>query len=217
MTTQEVSIKDYLTFSEEEKRKFYLQILQENKKTKSTTFYITAENLPKQAKIFPLYFKQPEGKLTFIAPLKRGDKKVSSLFFLCICECGTWIILESYSFRNNKQTCCAKCTTLKGNNIKNISGQIFGQLRALFPSSKRGKDGSVYWVCECIDCGFKQEVCGSNLKRPNGHLCGICGNKSRGEYTVGKLLKDNNISFEKEKTFEDCIYPFSKNLAKFDF
>lgn len=32
-----------------------------------------------------------------------------------------------------------------------------------------------------------------------------------------KILTANNISFEKEKTFPDCVFPDTKQLARFDF
>ena len=58
----------------------------------------------------------------------------------------------------------------------------------------------------------------SNLWRSKiGHLCEICGSSSRGEYAVAKLLQKYHIKFEREYTFDDCIYPFSSKKAKFDF
>ena len=34
---------------------------------------------------------------------------------------------------------------------------------------------------------------------------------------IGIILTANNISFEKEKTFPDCVFPDTKQLARFDF
>ena len=41
--------------------------------------------------------------------------------------------------------------------------------------------------------------------------------QSHGAYTIEKILTANNISFEKEKTFPDCVFPDTKQLARFDF
>lgn len=202
---------------EEEKIKFYKGILNNNFKAQSTTWYQTATNLAKQAKIFPVGYRQPNGNLQYIAPLRRGDKKITSLFFLCLCDCGNYCILESNSFRKEKQKSCFKCS-LKNCGKKvmtDLTGQVFGQLKAIKPTEKRGSDGSVYWLCECIDCGHQQEVVKYNL-RDRGHLCAICGSNSIGEYQVAKLLQENNINFVKEKVFDDCIYP-TGNKARFDF
>ena len=42
---------------------------------------------------------------------------------------------------------CPFCKIKNTTTMKDISGEIFGQLQALYPSEKRGKDGSVYWIC----------------------------------------------------------------------
>ena len=51
----------------------------------------------------------------------------------------------------------------------------------------------------------------------NGNVksCG-CLN-SAGEYQINKILKQNNIIFETQKTYEDCRFPDTNALAKFDF
>ena len=54
-------------------------------------------------------------------------------------------------------------------------------------------------------------------QKPNGHLsgqgCPKC-KSSKGEEEVRKWLAENNILFEEQKTFEDCVY---KSKLKFDF
>lgn len=46
--------------------------------------------------------------------------------------------------------------------------------------------------------------------------CG-CKKVSRGEEKIAYLLKENNIYFEREKTFENCRFIDTNRLAKFDF
>lgn len=218
MNIQKISLQQYLSFDELQKQKFYSLILKESKKSRNTTSYETALEISPQAKIPDYGFHQQNGNLTFIAPLRRTDKKIAALFYLCLCDCGEWVILEPYAFKKEERTQCPKCSLKKGQFIKNISGQVFGQLKALYPSNKRGKDGSVYWVCECIDCGYQQLVISYNLtKNKTGHLCAVCGAKSAGEYLIGKILQESNIPFEKEKQFSDCRFPDTQQLAKFDF
>ena len=218
MNIQQVSLNQYLTFDELQKQEFYSNILRESKKSKNTTNYKTALKISPQAKVPEYGFHQEHGHLTFIAPLRRTDKKIAALFYLCLCDCGEWVILEPYAFKKEERVQCPKCSVKNGQFIKDISGQIFGQLKALYPSNKRGKDGSVYWVCECVDCGYQQLVISYNLtKNKAGHLCGVCGAKSAGEYLIGKKLQELNIQFEKEKTFIDCKFPDTQQFAKFDF
>jgi len=40
---------------------------------------------------------------------------------------------------------------------------------------------------------------------------------SHGERKIGQLLKENNISFVREKTFESCRFTDTHALARFDF
>lgn len=212
-----VSLNDYLNMTEEYKIQFYKKIVQDNPKTKISTEYITNLSPAKQAKIPDFQFHQINGYLTYIAPLKRKDKEISSLFFLTICDCGNWHILEANSFRKEKQIFCYNCSKNNLTTMKDISGEIYGQLQALYPLSKRAKDGSVFWQCQCVDCGNLQEIPKYNLRKDKGHLCSCCGEKSKGEFKVASLLKENNISFEREKTFPNCKFKDSLSYARFDF
>ena len=218
MTIQDVTIDQFFKMQEEDKIKFYRQVLDDTPKTRPTTQYKTALKIAPQARIPNFKFHQKEGQLTFIVPLKRTDSNITSLFFLCLCDCGRWIILEANSFRKEKQTKCWDCSNKSGKHILDISGEIFGQLKALYPTEERGKDGSVYWMCECIDCGHQQKVIKYNLSKGKiGHLCAVCGGKSKGEYLISQILKNNKIPFEKEKVFKDCIFPDTLAPARFDF
>ena len=217
MNIEDISIDTYISMPENEKIKFYRLILDELPKANITTQYATAEKIAPQARLPQFLQTQKNGKLTFIAPLRRTDKKITSLFFLCVCNCGNWVILEGKAYRQNRQTSCNKCSSNRGKFVKDVKGLIFGQLKAIEVSDRRYKDGSVYWLCECIDCGHRQEVMSQNLWRNNGHLCEICGSSSKGEYLVAQLLNQHQIPFQREFKFKNCVYPFSKKMAKFDF
>lgn len=67
-----------------------------------------------------------------------------------------------------------------------------------------------------------KHICTNNhiyLQTPNNHLnshgCPIC-RTSKGETIIFNYLKERNISFEKEKTFDGCIGR-NNNKLKFDF
>lgn len=216
MTINELSIEQYLQLSEKEKIQFYQQIYKYNPKAKGYASYATKSILSKQAKVPKFLFKQDKGHLTYIAPLIRTDKNIRSLYFLVVCDCGKWAIVEAIKFRQQKQIQCVFCSLENITTMKDISGNVYGQLQALYPLNIRASDGSVYWQCKCIDCGNEQKVIKNNLEK-NGHLCAICGRKSKGEYKISKILQDLDIPFEKEKTFEDCRFEDTKAYAKFDF
>ena len=217
MTIFEISVNQYLNMSEEKKQIFYSMIVSDNPRSKITTAYATKINPPKQAKIPNFLDQQPNGQLQFVAPLYRSDKKVNGLYFLVICNCGKWEIVEGIKYRNEEQKTCVSCALSNISTMKDISGEIYGQLQAVYPLSKRASDGSVFWQCRCIDCGHEQSVVKNNLRKNKGHLCAVCGEKSKGEYKVAKMLQELGFSFEKEKIFTDCVFEDSNGFARFDF
>lgn len=62
---------------------------------------------------------------------------------------------------------------------------------------------------------------GSWWQAPYNHIqnkgCRCCTNRSKGEIKVESILKENNINFVREKTFDDCRNPESGAKLKFDF
>ncbi len=55
---------------------------------------------------------------------------------------------------------------------KDITGQRFGSLVALYPTNNKKSDGSIIWVCKC-DCGCYTLRTVSDLSRTNSkHHCG---------------------------------------------
>ena len=72
----------------------------------------------------------------------------------------------------------------------------------------------IIWHCIC-DCGNEYDVPSCLLKNGSVSSCGCLG-RSHGEEKIKQLLKENNIEFEAEKKFPNCI---SKKgaLLRFDF
>lgn len=135
----------------------------------------------------------------------------------CICDCGNEKDVLSSNLRKGLTQSCGclqKERAGKKTPIKDLSNQRFGKLVAQYPTSKR-LNGQVVWHCLC-DCGNETEVRSYNLVSGKTFSCG-CMKQSHGAYTIEKILTANNISFEKEKTFPDCIFPDTKQLARFDF
>ena len=70
-------------------------------------------------------------------------------------------------------------------------------------------------MCQC-ECGKKVIVLSSNLRNGHTQSCG-CSRRSHGEMAIEKLLKDNNIPFVIEKTFDSCRFQDTNINARFDF
>lgn len=55
--------------------------------------------------------------------------------------------------------------------LKNLTGQTFGRLTAISPTSRRDGKGSVYWKCRCV-CGREAEVTEDCLTSGSTISCG---------------------------------------------
>lgn len=154
------------------------------------------------------------GKLTVIE--RAGSTSGGIAKWLCQCECGNKTIVLGSHLRNGHTTSCGCVQKEKASqlNIKDITNNRYGKLTAIKRLNK--KQGTNYiWLCQC-DCGNTCEVDVNSLSQGKINSCG-CLNTSKGEYIIEKILIDNNISFEKQKTFESCRSPKTNALFKFDF
>ena len=161
------------------------------------------------------------------------DKKDKSrqAWWKCKCDCGNIISVRGQCLRTgNTQSCGCygfekrqegilksekvkqHCQELAKNNIKNLVGQKFGKLTVLELTDIR-KNGSPVWICKC-DCGNITYVTSNCLTKGDTKSCGCL--KSYGEEKISKILLNNNIPFEREKQFDNCILPSNKK-ARFDF
>lgn len=130
------------------------------------------------------------------------------ILFLCQCDCGKEIIVRGTDLRNGRKKSCG-CKK-----IKDLSQTKCRKLQPLFPTEER-QSGSVVWQCRC-DCGNVIKVSARNLTNNNTLSCG-CITSSIGEKNIENILKDNNISYEKEKIFSNFIYSNTGGRPRFDF
>lgn len=109
----------------------------------------------------------------------------------------------------------------KGKNAKDITGMKSGFLIALEPTEKRIKYGEksshVVWKCQCLNPEHKTpvycEATTMQITHKNKNSCGCI--KSVGEAKIIELLCENNIPFEKEKSFKECKSTYKP--YRFDF
>lgn len=100
------------------------------------------------------------------------------------------------------------------NCTKNITGETAGDWTALYPTGRKSKNGTSYWMFEC-KAGHKKEMLISNFGR---NLCCMdCNHRSNGERKIATLLEDCGIVYEYEKRFNDCINTKTGYKLSFDF
>ena len=145
-------------------------------------------------------------KLTVLEPtnLRQG----SNIIWKCQCECGNIIYINSSNLRRTKSCGCYQ----PDYPYRNLLNQKFGKLTVIEKTSKR-KFNQIVWKCKC-DCGNIIEVPSASLVSYSTQSCGCL--KSKGEEKIIKILTENNIPFEKEKTFEFCKFD-NDSYARFDF
>lgn len=93
-----------------------------------------------------------------------------------------------------------------------MTGQHFGKLTVLELTDTSEKQVGAFWKCQC-ECGNKCIVSATHLKRGFTQSCGCLS--SKGEEKIGCLLRENNIPFETQKSFNNCIAIVRS--ARFDF
>lgn len=153
---------------------------------------------------------QKFGKLTVI---KKTDKRINnSIVWLCQCECSNTKEVPTHLLTSNHTQSCG-CLIRETHGI-DITNQRFGKLIALYPLPRTTK-GALFWHCKC-DCGNECDINGNNLRAGKTHSCG-CITTSIGEENIEKILKENQIPYKKEFSFNDLINIKTNKKFRFDF
>lgn len=133
-------------------------------------------------KQYPSLIGQQFGKLTVI---ENAKSKRNAPAWLCSCECGGSIILETSQLIKGNNTTCG-CLRKK---TPNLVGQVFGKLTVL------KKDGSK-WVCQCSCGSITKPITAQGLKT-TVRSCG-CYRKEYWQAYRANKGKDPNKSIQPE-------------------
>ena len=157
--------------------------------------------------------------------LKRNEP--GKLYWKCLCECGNTVYVKTANLKFGTTKSCgclqkdSASTCMKNyvqpisvqKNTSNLTGAVFGKLTVLGLDTKRsGKGQGSFWLCRC-ECGTEKSIAYYSLVSGATRSCGCLG-KSIGEHTIAKILKDNNINFQKEVKFDDLK---DETYLRFDF
>ena len=141
------------------------------------------------------------GRLTVIKKTKKRNS-TGNVIWKCKCDCGKYkeVATVDLSMGNVKSCGCMNGEALIEyaiNSKIDLSGQKFGYLLVLRDSGKRDNQKRIFWECECLNCGKKFLVRGSNLKEGLSKSCG-CVKTSHGEQKIKAFLLNNNIKYYQE-------------------
>lgn len=157
------------------------------------------------------------GRLTvlFLQPERKRKQKV----WHCKCDCGNEIDVVQSALRSGNTKSCgclAKENGLKQGKkrIQDLTGQTFGEWTVLARDLNYTK-GHSHWLCKC-SCGEVRSVDSNSLRNGRSTSCG-CQKFSRGEEKIKYLLTQYNIPFIYQWSNNDCKFPNTQGIAKFDF
>ena len=158
---------------------------------------------------------QTFGYLTVLKDSK--ERRGKDVLWECQCVCGKIVKVATNDLKigSTKSCGCKKQDLNSQTRINKMIGQKFGKLTVLAWDETKNIDNSYNYICKC-ECGNLKIANGVDLRNGSVASCG-CLTKSLGEQNIRKILKDNNIPFESEKTFNDCIFPDTKKAARYDF
>lgn len=157
------------------------------------------------------------GELTVL--YRAENNKSNRAMWHCRCSCGKEIDVLGKSLRsgNTKSCGCYQRRRAAESNMKRASslvGQRFGKLQVLeevgFITRPNGRNSRVY-KCLC-DCGNYCEVQHVYLSTGDTTSCGCI--RSKGEFQIAQLLREHNINFQQEYTFDDLK---DRLALRFDF
>ena len=130
------------------------------------------------------------------------------------CNCGIHKDYQrSIAHSNTQNFICPECGKMQGyiNRKENITGQIFGELKALYiDEEKTHNEKRTYWVCQC-SCGEIRSVDITNLKSGNSTTCGnrtIHYSKEKNGNWQGGLTSPLRVerTSQKYNTWRDSVY-----------
>ena len=140
-----------------------------------------------------------------------GRQSKNGVIWICKCKCGKKVEVRTRDLLlGHTKSCGCRQSTIRRSEL---IGQKFGKLTALYSLPER-EGSSVVWHCKC-DCGNEIDVPRKRLITGNTKSCGCL--KSQGEFKVLNILKQLEIDYIREYSFQDCIFPDTKTLARFDF
>ena len=150
-----------------------------------------------------------------ITALYKLDQKYDNCYvWHCKCDCGKEENIPVNLLKLRKSCGCLTNDAISKAQSKDLTGQVFGKLTALYPTKKRS-GSHIIWHCKC-ECGEEKDISSGSLISGDTQSCG-CIKASIGEINIQKILEQNNIKFEKEKIFEDFIYKETGFHPRYDF
>lgn len=157
------------------------------------------------------------GRLTVLE--KMYTKKGKGAYYKCRCSCGSTVIVQGTMLRsgNTKSCGCYNKERISECSFKDLTGQRFGKLVVVGRADDLVQENGrrrVRFLCKC-DCGGTIITTRDTLVAGEVMSCGCL--QSKGEYLISQILSENNINFEKQKSYDDLRGKSKHGILRFDF
>ena len=149
---------------------------------------------------------------TYLTVIERAENtKEGRARWLCQCKCGNMVTVLGKHLRSGNTKSCGcyqkeRAAQANMDRVGTLVGKRFGKLTVIaengFITHTSGKRSRIYY-CEC-DCGnIVPAAQHQYLAFGDLTSCGCI--RSKGEYQIEQLLKEHNISYIREYSFEDLV------------
>ena len=125
-----------------------------------------------------------------VVEARTADKKNGFRIWLCRCDCGNTVLMDTRWIQRGTKMDCG-CITKLPVGAKDITGQRFGRLTAIEPTGMRGYGGCLVWRCLC-DCGNYVDAPLNQLRSGYKKSCGCWGHPPVSELE-GKRFGDLTV------------------------
>ena len=142
---------------------------------------------------------QRYGELTVLHKAENHPRDTrGGVWWHCKCSCGNECdVLASLLVTGRKNHCGCK-TEEKNYYFKDITGQVFNRLTALYPTKERSTKGQIIWHCRC-ECGTEIDICYNELVHCNLQSCG-CKKKEHDSQMQSFLTRIDGTSLDMIKS-----------------
>ena len=103
-----------------------------------------------------------------------AERKRGAVIWKCQCDCGNIVYASSKQLAFSEIRSCG----CKGRKYTDLARQTFGRMTVLSATSKRDKDNSIIWECQC-ECGNITSVRMDKLRKGEIRSCGCLSKEVR--------------------------------------
>lgn len=141
------------------------------------------------------------------APKKIND---NNNYWKCKCLCGEIFEISTTNFNRHDHKNCQHKN--QGRPIQHdLTNKTFGKLKVIKYL------GNEYWQCQC-SCGNITDKRRDVLLEQRSLACSNClDSMSNGEILIHSILNELNIKHKCQQTFENCRFPDTNGIPRFDF